>query len=123
MDRPVKKENNQFPATPLTLDGSYILHQMFRIRWAAWRASAHHNRSRIHTSTASLFTAMAQQNEGTGLFSMLGHKGDLMVVHFRKSIERLNDAELTVAQSELYEYLDPSTSISRRSSWGHMMPR
>ena len=42
--------------------------------------------------------------------TMLGHKGDLMLVHFRKSLDALNDAELTVAQSELYEYLDPSAS-------------
>jgi len=111
MDRPVKKENNQLPATPLTLDGSYILHQMFRIRWAAWRALGASQQKHILTSTASLFTAMAQhKQEGTGLFSMLGHKGDLMVVHFRKSLERLNDAELTVARSELFEYLDPGTS-------------
>jgi hypothetical protein len=111
MDRPVKKENNQLPATPLTLDGSYILPQMFRIRWAAWRALGASQQKHILTSTASLFTAMAQhKQEGTGLFSMLGHKGDLMVVHFRKSLERLNDAELTVARSELFEYLDPITS-------------
>ena len=84
---------------------------MFRIRWAAWRALGASQQKHILTSTASLFTAMAQhKQEGTGLFSMLGHKGDLMVVHFRKSLERLNDAELTVARSELYEYLDPSTS-------------
>ena len=50
------------------------------------------------------------KQEGTGLFSMLGHKGDLMLVHFRKSLDKLNDAELTVAQSELFEYLDPTAS-------------
>ena len=111
MDRPVKKENNQLPATPLTLDGSYILHQMFRIRWAAWRGVVASAQKHLLTRAATLFTAMAQnKQEATGLFSMLGHKGDLMIVHFRKSLERLNDAELTVARSELFEYLDPSTS-------------
>ena len=29
------------PATPLTLDGSYLLHQMFRVRWPAWKALGH----------------------------------------------------------------------------------
>ncbi|HEY2918906.1 MAG TPA: heme-dependent peroxidase, partial [Candidatus Binatia bacterium] len=100
MEPPDKQKNNELPATPLTLDGSYILHQMFRIRWAAWRALGASQQKHILTSTASLFTAMAQhKQEGTGLFSMLGHKGDLMVVHFRKSLDALNDAELTVAQS------------------------
>jgi chlorite dismutase len=109
MDRPVKKENNQLPATRLTLDGSYILHQMFRIRWAAWRGAS--AQKHLLTRAATLFTAMEQnKQEATGLLSMLGHKGDLMLVHFRKSLDALNDAELTVAQSELYEYLDPSAS-------------
>jgi len=31
-------QGKQLPAVPLTLDGSYILHQMFRVRWSAWRA-------------------------------------------------------------------------------------
>jgi chlorite dismutase len=84
---------------------------MFRIRWTAWRALGASQQKHILTGTASLFTAMAQdKQERTGLFSMLGHEGDLMVVHFRKSLEKLNDAELTIARSELFEYLDPSTS-------------
>ena len=111
MEQPAKQENNRLPATPLTLDGSYILHQMFRIRWAAWRGVSASAQKQLLTSAASLFTAMAQnKQEATGLFSMLGHKGDLMLVHFRKSLDDLNDAELTVAQSELCEYLDPSAS-------------
>jgi hydrogen peroxide-dependent heme synthase len=111
MEQPAKQENNQLPATPLTLDGSYILHQMFRIRWAAWRGVSASAQKHLLTSAASKFTAMAQnKQEATGLFSMLGHKGDLMLIHFRKSLDGLNDAELTVAQSELCEYLDPSTS-------------
>jgi hydrogen peroxide-dependent heme synthase len=111
MEQPAKQENSRLPATPLTLDGSYILHQMFRIRWAAWRALGASQRQHVLTSAASLFTTLEQNKQaGTGLFSMLGHKGDLMLVHFRKSLDGLNDAELTVAQSELFEYLDPSAS-------------
>ena len=30
--------NGTLPAAPLTLDGAYILHQMFRLRWSDWRA-------------------------------------------------------------------------------------
>lgn len=111
MEPPDKQKNNELPATPLTLAGSYILHQMFRIRRAAWRGVGASAQKHLLTSAATLFTAMEQnKQEATGLFSMLGHKGDLMLVHFRKSLDALNDAELTVAQSELYEYLDPSAS-------------
>jgi peroxiredoxin len=48
--------------------------------------------------------------EPSGLFTLLGHKGDLMVVHFRRTLEELNQAELNVAHIEFYEYLEPTTS-------------
>ena len=99
------------PATPLTLDGSYILHQMFRVRWTAWRALGSSDKKHVLTQAMAMFGAMEQnKQESTGLFSMLGHKGDLMVVHFRKTLDDLNQAELTVARSELNEYLEPATS-------------
>ncbi len=99
------------PATPLTLDGSYILHQMFGVRWTAWRALGSSDKKHVLTDATTTFGAMEQnQQESTGLFSMLGHKGDLMIVHFRKTLDELNHAELTVARSEINEYLEPTTS-------------
>jgi chlorite dismutase len=95
----------------LTLDGSYILHQMFRVRWTAWNALGHSEQKHILTKATALFSAMEEkQLEPSGLFSMLGHKGDLMVVHFRKTLEALNLAELSIARSDLNEYLEPATS-------------
>jgi len=101
----------ELPATPLTLDGSFILHQMFRVRWTAWRALGSSDRRHVLTDAMTTLTVMEEnQQEPTGLFSMLGHKGDLMLVHFRRTIDELNHAELTVARSELNEYLEPTTS-------------
>ena len=101
----------ELPATPLTLDGSFILHQMFRVRWTAWRALGSSDRKHVLTDATTTFAAMeANKEEPTGLFSMLGHKGDLMIVHFRKTLDELNHAELAVARSELNEFLEPATS-------------
>ncbi len=36
----------------------------------------------------------------------LGHKGDLILVHFRDSLEALNQVELDLAQTALYDFLD-----------------
>lgn len=109
-----EKEGQQapeLPATPLTLDGSYVLHQMFRIRWSAWRALGVSDRKNIvDRATAMLSTMEENKAEPTGLFSMLGHKGDLMVVHFRKTLDELNHAELRVGHSRLNEFLEPTTS-------------
>ena len=105
------KRTSALPATPLTLDGSFILHQMFRVRWTAWRALGSSDRKHLLTQATSTFVAMAEnKQEPTATFSMLGHKGDLMLVHFRKTLDELNGAELTVANSALNEYLEPTTS-------------
>ncbi|HEY7618036.1 MAG TPA: hydrogen peroxide-dependent heme synthase, partial [Terriglobales bacterium] len=44
------------------------------------------------------------------IFSLLGHKGDLMLVHFRESFEELNRAELNLARLRLSDYLEPTSS-------------
>jgi hydrogen peroxide-dependent heme synthase len=46
----------------------------------------------------------------SALFSLLGHKGDLMLVHFRESFEGLNQAELQLARLRLSDYVEPTTS-------------
>ena len=99
------------PAAPLTLDGSFVLHQMFRVRWSAWRALADSDQKHILDRTVARFAALEQsKDEPTALFSLLGHKGDLMILHVRRSLDGLNQAELQIAHSRLHEFLEPTTS-------------
>src|SRR3990170_724010 len=106
-----KSPADALPAAPLTLDGSFVLHQMFRVRWSAWRALADSDQKHILDRTVARFAAMEQnKDEPTALFSLLGHKGDLMIVHFRRSLDSLNQAELQIAHSRLHEFLKPTTS-------------
>jgi peroxiredoxin len=46
----------------------------------------------------------------SGLYSLIGHKGDLMFVHFRQSFDELNQAEMQIARLRLSDYLEPTTS-------------
>ncbi len=108
---PANRQNAELPTTPLTLDGSFILHQMFRVRWTAWRGLGSSDQKHILDGSRAMLGIMAQQTQATtGLFSMVGHKADLMLVHFRKTLDELNDAELNVARSELNEFLEPTSS-------------
>ena len=97
------------PPVPLTLEGSSLLHQFFRFDWKAWRACAPGDRKRnVAEATAALQRlerADADAPVRTALFSQLGHKGDLILLHFRDSLEALNQVELDLAQTELYDYL------------------
>ncbi len=99
-----------FPPVPLTLEGSSVLHQFFRFDWKAWRATAPAERERIAAefidTLKHLERSSADTPVHTGIFSQLGHKGDLILVHFRDSLEALNQVELHLAQAALYDYLD-----------------
>ena len=57
-------QGKQLPAVPLTLDGSYILHQMFRVRWSAWRALGASDQKQILDRSTAMFVGMekTQQN-------------------------------------------------------------
>ncbi len=98
--------STELPAVPLTLEGLSVLHQMFRFRWAEWRKLDSVRQLHIIAEASAMFSASEEAGQ-TALYSMLGHKGDLMVVHFRNSFDDLNNAELQLNRTELAEFLDP----------------
>jgi peroxiredoxin len=103
------------PEVPLTTEGSYVLHQMFRFSRSAWRQQEVFHRDRIVQHAAETLGAMEVGKksgfpEPTAIYSMLGHKGDLMFVHFRDTLEDLHRAELVVEQMELTDFLEPTHS-------------
>jgi peroxiredoxin len=101
----------QIPAVPLTLEGYSVLHQMFRFRWAAWRSLDATEKIDIVREASSELVAMEQNSSGkSALYSLLGHKGDLMLIHFRQSFDELNQAELQLARLRISDYLEASTS-------------
>src|SRR3979411_614514 len=79
------------PPVPLTIEGSSVLHQMMRIRWAAWKALDPATQASMAEEAAALLREMEQSPKGqSAAFSLLGHKGDLLFVHFRNSFDELN---------------------------------
>ena len=96
---------------PLTVEGYSVLHQMMRFRWSAWRQLRASFKTEIVHQAAGLLSRMEQNANGqSALYSLLGHKGDLMFVHFRPSFDELNRAELQIANLRLSDYLEPATS-------------
>jgi peroxiredoxin len=99
------------PEVPLTTEGYGVLHQMMRFRRTAWRALPEGMRSEAAKEAASVLGEMEQRSGGqSALFSLIGHKGDLMLVHFRNSFAELNQAELKLAGLRLSDYLEPTSS-------------
>jgi hydrogen peroxide-dependent heme synthase len=99
------------PAVPLTLEGYSVLHQMAKFRWSAWRDLAANAQREIINEAIAVLGKMEQNSSGqSALYSVLGHKGDLMLVHFRESFDTLKQAELELARTRLSDFLEPTTS-------------
>jgi peroxiredoxin len=96
------------PIVPLTLEGASVLHQMFRVRWNEWRAVDAHTRSQL-LEEAGAWLANAESARGgtqSAAYAMLGHKGDLMLLHYRADFLGLLETQQQVSRLRLAEYLE-----------------
>jgi peroxiredoxin len=100
------------PAVPLTIEGSSVLHQMFHFDWKGWRNLDSSEQSAIEMEVVELFTRWEQQRgrQCSALFSLLGHKGDILFLHFRDDFKDLNRVELELSQTRFNDYLRPAHS-------------
>ena len=100
------------PPVPLTVEGASVLHQMMRFRRSAWRALAPGAQRGILAEASAALSAWEKPAEGrqSAIYSLLGHKGDLMLVHFRRGFAELNQAEIEIARLEISDYLEPTSS-------------
>jgi peroxiredoxin len=105
----------QTPPFPLTLDGSSMLHQMCRFDWNGWRRAEAAARKQALSEVTDLLTPLEKgAAEGhpnqSAVFAQLGHKGDLLFVHHRESIEELAQIERDLARTAFGSYLQPQHS-------------
>ena len=99
------------PRVPETLEGWWLLHQMFRVRWPDWQARPAAERREKADEAAQALGRMAPGQDGpTASCTLLGHKGDLMLIHFRRRFEQLQGAQLAVARLGLAPFLEATTS-------------
>ena len=109
---PVMPVEVALPEVPLTVEGASVLHQMMRFRWTAWRTLSADARSAILADATTVLGVLEKPDGGrqSAVFSLLGHKGDLMFVHFRRNFEELSQVQLQLSRMPLSDYLEPTTS-------------
>jgi chlorite dismutase len=98
------------PPVPLTIEGASVLHQMLRFRWSAWRALPQAERHTIASEAAQVIGTM-EAGQHSALYSLFGHKGDLIIVYFRDSFDELKRAELQLQNTRLWDYAEPASSF------------
>jgi len=97
------------PPVPLTVEGASVLHQMMRFRRGAWRSLSEEARAGILGEAVSALVEMEKPAEGrqSAVYSLLGHKADLLLLHFRRDFEELNRAQVAVSRLAVADYLEP----------------
>jgi len=99
---------------PQTEEGWFALHDFRSIDWDAWRDAPERERRRaIEEGEAFLKhrELVADAEEGdSGLFSVLGHKADLLFVHFRPSLDDLSSIERRFEDTALANFTERTTS-------------
>ncbi|MFW6321158.1 MAG: heme-binding protein, partial [Halohasta sp.] len=99
------------PEAPPTDEGWFVLHDFRTIDWDAWRAAPERDRQRAISEGVAYLTAQESPDEGTSaVFSILGHKADLLVLHLRPTLDGLSTAERAFEKTALAGFTDQPTS-------------
>jgi chlorite dismutase len=100
------------PFVPETLEGWSALHLMYRIDWGRLGQAYPGDRQQMAEELFTVVsTAASSPDDGaTALVQLLGHKGDLMIVAFRRSFDELGRTQLALSRTKLHAYLTPTSS-------------
>lgn len=103
----------QEPAlAPETLEGWYALHQMFRVDRASLRALASDDTATLRNEAAAALAELAAPAEGwSGVVQLVGSEADVMLVHFRPTLDALGEAQRRFARTGLFDELQPVYSF------------
>ncbi len=90
---------------PETLEGWYSLHQIFSVDHAALRKVR-------STGAAPMTQLLVAPNGGwSSVVHLIGSKGDVMVIHFRPTLDEIGDAQRAFARHPLAGALRPEYSF------------
>lgn len=97
-----------------TLEGWYVHHDFRTIDWAEWKLLTEDERKNAINEVLALAkewkeTEKARQGS-SAIFSILGHKADLLFLHFRPTLDELLDLENALNKTALANVMIPSYS-------------
>ncbi|MFT4947047.1 MAG: chlorite dismutase/heme-degrading monooxygenase HmoA [Natronomonas sp.] len=100
---------------PPTDEGWYALHDYRSIDWDAWRDATDRERKRALAEVADHLDsrlAVADAEDGdSALYSVLGHKADILILHLRPSSAHIGALERQFEQTEFARFTERETSF------------
>ncbi len=97
-----------------TIEGWYALHHFRSMNWYAWNAASPEEQQQalkqLDHFLADWEQTQASNQGSTAVYSILGHKADFVFIHFRQSLEELNELEIKFNKSAFASYTFPTYS-------------
>ena len=101
---------------PETAEGWYSLHQVFSVDRRAIRALGRDALASMKRSAASALAKLTDARAGNAanrqgwsiVVSLIGSPGDVMLVHFRETLDAVGEAQKVLAAEPLFDYLRPA---------------
>ncbi|MCI5072909.1 heme-dependent peroxidase [bacterium] len=116
MEQTEVKDTDQHQAeciVPETFEGWATLHLMYTIDWRKWsllsEGEQEQNLGQLQHFLENNETLDNEQGH-SAIFAQLGHKGDLMLLHFRKTLEQLKQVENEFALLNIADFLEKKHS-------------
>jgi hydrogen peroxide-dependent heme synthase len=94
---------------PATLEGWYSLHQAFTLEYAALRRLSAGERNTVAEEARALFADLAipPSEEGwSAAYRVAGGGADVLLIHFRPTIDELSEIELRLKRSRIGDFLE-----------------
>ncbi|MFB6077293.1 MAG: chlorite dismutase family protein, partial [Candidatus Nanohaloarchaea archaeon] len=96
----------------IAAEGYFVLHDFRRIDWDAWRSSPAQRREAAIDSGRTFLQDRAPLEEGeTAVFTIAGHKADLLLLHLRPTLDGVEQAERAFEATNFAEYTEQSSSF------------
>ncbi|PSQ46932.1 hypothetical protein BRD15_08005, partial [Halobacteriales archaeon SW_6_65_15] len=99
---------------PAPNEGWYVLHDFRTVDWDAWRTAPERERRAALEEGVSFLRDRVDVTDAeagsSAVFSILGHKADLLIVHFRPTMADLDTAERAFEATAFAEYTEQSSS-------------
>jgi chlorite dismutase len=98
---------------PQTLEGYYVLHDLYRVDWVRWHAAPAAERTRAREQLTQALAAVVTVGAGAGdsaTYAVVGQKADLLFLHYRQSPAELKQAELELRRLAMAAWLTPAGS-------------
>ena len=96
---------------PVTLEGWFVLHEMYAVDWARWNALGDGERDAAVAEATALLETQARPADGqSASWTVLGQKADLCLLHWRRNLESLRAEEVAFARTTLRAFLLPTYS-------------